>query len=70
MELDALKKLIQNTSSSRSKMINDYKKSVNYYENKTDITTRNNGKPELNKEGKKDPLRSADNRIPSNFINC
>lgn len=48
-------------------MINDYKKSVNYYENKTDITTRNNGKPELNKEGKKDPLRSADNRIPSNF---
>lgn len=48
-------------------MINDYKKSVNYYENKTDITTRNDGKPELNKEGKKDPLRSADNRIPSNF---
>lgn len=67
MELDALKKLIQNTSSSRSKMINDYKKSVNYYENKTDITTRNDGKPKLNKEGKKDPLRSADNRIPSNF---
>lgn len=48
-------------------MINDYKKSVDYYENKTDITTRNDGKPELNKEGKKDPLRSADNRIPSNF---
>lgn len=48
-------------------MINDYKKSVNYYENKTDITTRNDGKPKLNKEGKKDPLRSADNRIPSNF---
>ena len=67
MELDALKKLIQNTSSSRSKRINDYKKSVNYYENKTDITTRNDGKPKLNKEGKKDPLRSADNRIPSNF---
>lgn len=48
-------------------MINNYKKSVDYYENKTDITTRNDGKPELNKEGKKDPLRSADNRIPSNF---
>lgn len=67
MELEALKKLIQNTSSSRNDLINNYKKSVDYYENKTDITTRNNGKPELNKEGKKDPLRSADNRIPSNF---
>lgn len=67
MELEALKKLIQNTSSSRDNLINNYKKSVNYYENKTDITTRNDGKPKLNKEGKKDPLRSADNRIPSNF---
>ena len=67
MELDALKKLIQNTSSSRDNLINNYKKSVDYYENKTDITTRNDGKPKLNKEGKKDPLRSADNRIPSNF---
>ena len=67
MELEALKKLIQNTSSSRNNLINNYKKSVDYYENKTDITTRNDGKPELNKEGKKDPLRSADNRIPSNF---
>lgn len=67
MELEALKKLIQNTSSSRNDLINNYKKSVDYYENKTDITTRNDGKPKLNKEGKKDPLRSADNRIPSNF---
>lgn len=67
MELDALKKLIQNTSTSRNDLINNYKQAVNYYENKTDITTRNNGKAELNKEGKKDPLRSADNRIPSNF---
>lgn len=67
MELEALKKLIQNTSTSRSKLIEDYKKSVDYYENKTDITTRNNGKPKVSKEGKKDPLRSADNRIPSNF---
>lgn len=67
MELEALKKLIQNTSSSRNNLINNYKKSVDYYENKTDITTRNDGKPKLNKEGKKDPLRSADNRIPSNF---
>lgn len=67
MELEALKKLIQNTSSSRDNLINNYKKSVDYYENKTDITTRNDGKPKLNKEGKKDPLRSADNRIPSNF---
>ena len=67
MELDALKKLIQNTSTSRNDLINNYKQAVNYYENKTDITTRNDGKPKLNKEGKKDPLRSADNRIPSNF---
>ena len=67
MELDALKKLIQNTSTSRNDLINNYKQAVNYYENKTDITTRNNGKAKLNKEGKKDPLRSADNRIPSNF---
>lgn len=67
MELEALKKVIQNTSSSRNDLINNYKKSVDYYENKTDITTRNDGKPKLNKEGKKDPLRSADNRIPSNF---
>jgi SPP1 family phage portal protein len=67
LELEALKKLIQNTSSSRDNLINNYKKSVDYYENKTDITTRNDGKPKLNKEGKKDPLRSADNRIPSNF---
>lgn len=65
--MKALKKLIQNTSLSRDNLINNYKKSVDYYENKTDITTRNNGQPKLNKEGKKDPLRSADNRIPSNF---
>ncbi|QNQ80793.1 phage portal protein [Lactobacillus sp. PV034] len=67
MDVKVLQNLIKNTATLRERRVNRYKTSLRYYENKTDITNRNNGKSRLNKEGKDKPLRHADNRVPQNF---
>lgn len=67
MELKQMQELIKNTSTQRAGFLNSYEKALKYYRNETDITQKNNGDAELNKDGKDDPLRHADNRVPSNF---
>ena len=62
-----MQELIKNTSTQRADFLNSYEKALRYYRNETDITNRNDGKSKLNKDGKDDPLRHADNRVPSNF---
>ena len=51
----------------RSKSISSYDEALRYYENQNDITKRNAGKSKMNKNGKEEPLRNADNRISSNY---
>lgn len=67
MELNQIKKIIQDTASQRSRQIAAYDEALRYYENKNDITKKTSGKSEMNKNGKDDPLRHADNRISSNY---
>ena len=67
MELKQMQELIKNTSTQRAIFFNSYESALKYYRNETDITSRNDGKAKLNKDGKDDPLRHADNRVPSNF---
>lgn len=67
MELEALKNLIKNTQAQRNNFNTQFNEALRYYQTKTDITNRNNGKPKIKKDGAKAPLRSADNRVPSNF---
>ena len=62
-----MQELIKNTSTQRANFFNSYESALKYYRNETDITSRNDGKAKLNKDGKDDPLRHADNRVPSNF---
>lgn len=59
--------LIKNTSTQRAGFLNRYKKALKCYKNENDITSKNNGKSEMNKDGKDDPLRRADNRVSSNY---
>ena len=68
MELKQMQELIKNTSTQRANFLNSYESALKYYRNETDITNRNDGKSKLNKDGKDDPLRHADNRVPSNFF--
>ena len=67
MDVKVLQELIRNTASVRAERNNRYQTSLKYYENKNDITNRNNGNSKLNKEAKDEPLRHADNRVPQNF---
>ncbi|MGQ5708816.1 phage portal protein [Lactobacillus sp. PSON] len=67
MEIKDIQKIIRNTATSRANFNTNYEKSLRYYMNKNDIVNRTNGESKINKEGKDDPLRSADNRISSNF---
>lgn len=67
MDLEYVKKIIQTTSSTRTKNIDSYAESVRYYMNQNDITRKNAGKSKMNKDGKDEPLRRADNRISSDF---
>lgn len=46
---------------------NQYETSIKYYNNENDITLRNNGKSIIKENGKKDPLRQADNRVSNNL---
>lgn len=67
MDLKQMQKLIKNTSTSRADFQNRFHQSLRYYNNENDITNRNDGKSQLKKDGKDEPLRSADNRVSSNF---
>lgn len=67
MDIKALQQLIRNTSTAHGNFVDRYQESLRYYMNRTDITNRTNGKAELNKNGKNEPLRKADNRVPANF---
>lgn len=67
MELKQMQDLIKNTSTQRAGFLNRYKKALKCYKNENDITSKNNGKSEMNKDGKDDPLRRADNRVSSNY---
>lgn len=59
--------LVKSTATQRGQFIDRYHTSLKYYENQNDITSRNDGESKLNKDGKDDPLRHADNRVSSNF---
>ncbi|GAA3626449.1 hypothetical protein GCM10022297_01220 [Lactobacillus hamsteri] len=67
MELKQMQELIKQYNNNQSDFINRYEKSKKYYNNKNDITSRNNGESKVNKHGKDEPLRHADNRISHNF---
>lgn len=59
--------LIKQNTTSQANFINRYEQAQKYYNNKNDITNRNNGESKVNKNGKDEPLRHADNRISHNF---
>ena len=67
MELKDIQKIIQDTAGERTKQINSYDEALRYYENENDITRNTGGKSKMNKDGKEEPLRHADNRISSNY---
>ncbi|WP_057879638.1 phage portal protein [Companilactobacillus kimchiensis] len=67
MEIEAMKRLLQNTDARRMEFNVRFDKSLKYYFNKNDITIRNDGESKVNEHGKDDPLRSADNRVSSNY---
>ena len=71
MEVEAMKKLLQNTQSRRIDFINQYDISKRYYLNKNNITLKNDGESKVKDEDaekeSKNPLRPADNRVSSNF---
>jgi len=67
LELKDIQKIIQDTAGERTKQINSYDEALRYYENENDITRNTGGKSKMNKDGKEEPLRHADNRISSNY---
>ncbi|MCF6515565.1 phage portal protein [Lactobacillus sp. S2-2] len=69
MEIDTMKKILQNTDSRRLAFNADYDKSIEYYQNRNDITLRNRGESKVNTENKdnRDLVRKADNRASSNY---
>ena len=71
MEVAKMKKLLESTQGTRNKFNEKYRTSKNYYRNENDITIKNHGesKTKEDDEGKKAKslLRSADNRVSSNF---
>ena len=71
MELEAMKKLLQNTQTRRVNFNAKYAKSKSYYLNENDITIKNNGESKTKEDDaakkSKNPLRPADNRVSSNF---
>lgn len=67
MELNSLKELLKSTSSQRAQFNGDYETSIRYYKNQNTITDRTYGESKIKEDGKKDPLRKADNRISNNL---
>ena len=48
-----MQELIKNTSTQRANFFNSYESALKYYRNETDITSRNDGKAKLNKDGRR-----------------
>lgn len=67
MDVKALKELLKNTGTQHKAFSDRYEKSIKYYNNENDITLRTNGKSIVKEDGKKDPLRRADNRVSNNL---
>ena len=71
MEVDSMKKLLEQTQDRRNSFNEKYRKSKHYYLNENDITIKNHGESRTKEDdaGKKknNPLRPADNRVSSNF---
>lgn len=67
MEIEALKTLLKTTSTERNNFNNRYHKSLKYYKNENDVTIRTDGESKIKEDGKKDPIRKADNRISNSF---
>lgn len=67
MEIESIKQLIRNTSASRGLFNRRYDEALRYYQAQNAITNRTNGDSKLNRDGKDEPLRRADNRVSSNF---
>lgn len=67
MDVKALKELLKNTGTQHKRFSDRYEKSIKYYNNENDITLRTNGKSIVKEDGKKDPLRRADNRVSNNL---
>lgn len=62
-----MKELLKNTGTQHKRFSDRYEKSIKYYNNENDITLRTNGKSIVKEDGKKDPLRRADNRVSNNL---
>ncbi|MBT8811396.1 phage portal protein [Lactobacillus delbrueckii subsp. bulgaricus] len=67
MDLKTMQDLVKQSASSRAEFQNHYDEALRYYSASNDIANRNNGRSQLNPDGKSDPLRRADNRVSSNF---
>lgn len=67
MDLKTMQDLVKQSASSRAEFQNSYDEALRYYSARNDIVSRNNGRSQLNPDGKGDPLRRADNRVSSNF---
>ncbi|RMC55054.1 phage portal protein [Lactobacillus sp. ESL0261] len=71
MEVDSMKKLLEQTQDRRNIFNEKYSKSKHYYLNENDITIKNHGESKTKEDDaskeSKNPLRPADNRISSNF---
>ncbi|WP_246019620.1 phage portal protein [Bacilliculturomica massiliensis] len=63
MEIEAVKELLKTSAIAHGKFVRDAEEAERYYRNETDILKRG---AVVRKECD-DPLRNADNRIPSNF---
>ncbi len=62
-----MKQILDDTDAARQRVVDQNITSLRYYLNENDITLRNNGISKINKKGKNEALRSADNRISNNF---
>lgn len=63
MELEEARQLLKQYTSNHNTFVSAAKEARKYYENDTDILRRG----AVNRRESPDPMRSADNRIPSNF---
>lgn len=67
MEVKPMIELLKKTDKRRIAFSERFEKSLRYYSNKNDITLRNDGESKVNKDGKDEMLRHADNRVSSNY---
>lgn len=68
MDLEVAKKVFRSTDEGRSWAVNQYERSVRYYNNKNDITKDKGGVDTLDPDGNPDDyIRKADNRISNGY---